>query len=776
MYVTAMQRRWVFFLMLLLGASGCHVTKKMRDGETLLVRNKVTFISTKKIPDRRKVWEDLGHIAAQRPNTKVFGFLPLKLWLYTSANQDKETKFRWWIKNKVGEAPVIFDNDATDKSDRAMTNYMQNYGYFGAQVTHQVVTKKKKTTVIYTVQPGPVWSFGDIEFPSAPFKTDSIAASKQKASLLKKGERFDITKLKGERERTEAILKNSGYYYFTRDFVTFDLDTNRQPLTVFVKERIVQPSDSMPHQQYWINDIYVTTEVPQGRRKLANDTITENEFHFIQRKIFVHRNVMRDAIFFKRDQLYSKENYQKTLRRFADLGAFKFITVDFTKAPGRDRMLDALINLAPAKKQTVSAEVQANVNLEGFFGVAATLSYKNRNLFHRSDLFAIDLSSGVQFQYGRNEPVSLITTDFTANVSYYFAKFLFPFIKKDHFKDKSPKTRINLKYSFENRFDFDTIDNTGGNYHRVFFYTLHSFNASFGYEWNQNAFMRHLLNPISFSMFLLPKKGESFIERLAANPSLKSSYQEQFIFGPNYTYIYNNQVTKNDKKNLYFRTTLETAGNILMAGFSLANIGKNHTGPYKIAGLEFSEFLRGEFDIRGYYRLGAHSSLAGRTFLGVAYPFGNSTTIPFVKQFFVGGPNSLRGFLVREIGPGSYVNPEGIKSNRVFSFFNQTGDIKMELNGEFRFDIYKWLKSALFADVGNVWLMNKDSERPNGEFKFNRFWNEFAVDVGAGIRLDFNFFVVRFDYGVPIRDPRIQSANKWTIQQGQFNLAIGYPF
>ncbi|MFN8277969.1 MAG: BamA/TamA family outer membrane protein [Chitinophagales bacterium] len=761
---------------LLLSVSSCHVTKKFREGETLLVRNKVKFISAKKIPEQSKVWEDLTHIAAQRPNTKVFGFLPLKLWLYSSANQDKETKFRWWIKNKVGEPPVIFDNDATDKSDRSILNYMQNYGYLNARVTHVVVTRKKKTTVTYTVDAGTPWKFGDIEFPSSPFKTDSFTQLKKPFTLIRKGDRFDVTKLKAERERIETDLKNAGFYYFTRDFLTFDLDTTKSPFTVNVKERILQPSDSVIHQQYSLNDFFISTETAPDRKHLHIDTITQNEFHFIQRKKIVKYSVIQDAIFFKRGQLYSKENYTKTLRRFGDLGAYKFITIDYVKNPTKDKALDVLVSLVPAKKQTVSADVQANVNLEGFFGMAASLSYKNRNLFKRSDLFSVDLTTGVQFQYGRNEPVSLITTDFSANVSYYFAKFLFPFINKEYFKDKSPKTRISLRYAFENRYDFDTIDATGRSYHRVFFYTLHSFNATFGYEWNQNAFKRHLLNPISFSLFLIPKKGISFVERLAGNPSLASSYQEQFIFGPNYTFIYNNQRTKNDKKNLYFRTTVETAGNVLMAGFSLANIGKNNPPPYKIGNLEFSEFVRGEFDLRGFYKLNNHSSFAGRSYLGVAYAYGNSKTIPFVKQFFVGGPNSLRGFLVREIGPGSYVNPLGVQSNRVFSFFNQTGDLKIELNGEFRFDIYKWLKSALFMDVGNVWLIRKDDTRPLGNFAFNRFWNEFAVDIGAGIRLDFNFFVVRFDYGIPIRDPRIQSNNKWTIQQGQFNLAIGYPF
>ncbi len=758
--------------------SGCKVTKNFTEDQSLLTRIKIKVVNEQDIQQKQKASEDLKHVAAQQPNKKVFGFLPFKLWLFTAANHKKETKIKWWIKNKVGEAPVIYDSDLADKSDNLMMSYFQNIGYLYAQVSHTIKTKRKKTTITYTIKKGALWKLGDITFPSAPFLTDSITRQHISQSKLHKGDKLDVTALKAERDRMETDLKNNGFFFFTKDYVTFDLDTSKKSQTVNINIRINQLTDSIPHQQYRLNEIYITSdfgaELSDGPVK--RDTTHINEYYFMSHKKTVKPSVILDAVFVKQDQLYSKENYTKTVRTLSNLIAFKFVTVDYVRVPGKDNYLNCIINLTLGKKQSFNIEAQANVSQEGYFGVSGLISYKDKNLTHRSDLLAIDFTPSVQFQFAKNQPIRILTEDYTPSISYYFNKFLFPFSKKIqlYLKDKSPKTHLSIKYNYENRYDFDSLLN------RQFFYKLHGFNASFGYEWNQNAFIRHILNPINFTLFLLPQEGQYFIDRLNENPTLKSSYQPQIIFGPSYTFTYTNQRTKNDRKYMFFRTSLETAGNILMAGFSLANIGKSTTLPYEILKKEFSEYARGEFDLRGYYKLGNHSMFAGRSFLGIAVPYGNSTAVPFTKQFSVGGPTSLRGFQIREIGPGGYLNPV-YNENATIGFFNQTGDMKMEANLELRYDIFKWFKGALFTDMGNVWLIKKDPATPLGEFAFNRFWKEFAIDVGAGVRLDFNYFVVRLDYGIPIRNPSIAGNDKWYIHEtnlgpGVFQLAVGYPF
>lgn len=360
-------------------------------------------------------------------------------------------------------------------------------------------------------------------------------------------------------------------------------------------------------------------------------------------------------------------------------------------------------------------------------------------------------------------------------------KFLIPFRAKIFSPNASPKTRISLNYTFDHRYDFDT---TGKNV--VFLYQLHNFNASFGYEWDKGTTEHHLLNPITVDFYLLPQTGTTFIERLNENPLLKSSYENQIIVGPNYSFTYNNQKSNADHKYMYLRINLETAGNLIDGLFKLASLKDQNDSSYLIAGQPFAQYFRVEADWANFIHINNHSLFAIRTYGGIGVPYGNSLSLPFIKQFYVGGPNSLRGFQIREIGPGGYVdttvyNPEKGPKSSVAGFFDQTGDIKIEANAEIRFDIYRWFKGAVFADAGNVWTLRKDAALPEGNFDARTFLSQIAVDAGLGLRLDFSYFVVRFDYGFPLRDPRRIASERWQFQHweflpGQLQLAIGYPF
>lgn len=778
------------FLLFLLSAllfllPSCNVSKHLPEGQSLLVKNK--FIIDKKsmtVAERDKVRSDFASIVAQKPNRSFLGFMPFKMWLYYSATKGKKlTRFKQWIIDKVGEEPVIYDSTYTEKTEKLLENYMFNFGYFYADISDTAVTKKKRTTVTYKLINGPVWKVGKVDFVKGNYKSDSIAYAFRINSVLKPKERFDIATLKAERDRIEGVLRNAGFFYFNREYVMFDLDTISEIKTVDIKVSIIQPSDTVQHQQYYLNNFYITTDYAT---EILNDTLKRDtvftgdslEYHIISKKRVLRKGIVSDAMFMRKGQLYARNNEIRTLNRLNQLGTFKFITLDFVKSKDRNNYLDCIVSLTPAKRQAISGTIEANVTNEGLFGLAGSISYKNKNLSHRADQFLFDASAGVQLKFSKKEKVQVITTNVSTSVTYYLNRFLVPFRAKLFSKNTNPKTRLNIGYTFENRYDFDTSANV------TFLYQLHNFSASFGYEWNEKITKRHLFNPITVAFFLIPKRGTEFISRLDKNPILKSSFEEQVIIGPNYTFIYDNQRSNKDRVFMYFRTSLETAGNVIYAGFKLANLKTGNDSLYLMFNKPFSQYFKMEGDWRNYFRIRNHGMFAIRTFAGIGIPYGNSYALPFIKQFFVGGPNSLRGFLIREVGPGGYVdstayNPEtGEKKN--IGFFNQTGDVKLELNAEFRFDIYKWLKGALFMDAGNVWTLRKDT-RTNGNFAFNRFWKEFALDVGAGIRLDFNFFVIRFDYGFPLRDPRKADGDRWLFEnaqfrKGQFQLAIGYPF
>ncbi|HWB64363.1 MAG TPA: BamA/TamA family outer membrane protein, partial [Chitinophagales bacterium] len=423
---------------------------------------------------------------------------------------------------------------------------------------------------------------------------------------------------------------------------------------------------------------------------------------------------------------------------------------------------------------------------EGLFGTAGSVSYENKNLSKGADRLIVDVSSGVQIRFtkpkSQTEKVQLMTATASAGITYYLNKFLVPFRAKLFSPNTNPKTRISISYNFEHRFDFD--QNGSGDV--VFLYQLHNFNASFGYEWSKNQSQHHLLNPLTIDFYLLPKTGQEFIDRLNSNSILKSSFEEQVIIGPNYSFAFTNQRGNDDRRYMNFHLNLETAGNIIEAGYKLASLHDQHDSLYLIANRPFSQYFRVEGEWVNKLKMSTHSLFAIRTYAGIGVPYGNSVALPFIKQFYVGGPNSLRGFMIREIGPGSYADtsvfdPESGPKKNAVGFFNQSGDLKLEANAEIRFDIYKWLKGALFVDAGNVWTLRADA-RTGGNFDINRFWKEFAVDAGAGLRLDFNYFVIRFDYGFPFRDPRRVDGERWQFNNwqafkiGQLQLAIGYPF
>lgn len=768
----------------------CNVAKHLPEGDSLLKGNKITIADKKAMPinERDKVKTDLVNITAQKPNKSFLGFMPFKMWIYYSATKPKKklNKFRQWLIDKVGEPPVVYDSTLAQKSSQLMENYMFNYGYFYAHVTDTAITKNRRTKVTYSITPGPSWKIGDVTYPLSAFKTDTFVYNTKASTKLKTGERFDIANLKAERERIESVLRNSGFYYFNREYVTFNLDTTTNPQHVNIKVIINQPSDTSQHKQYRINNFYVVTDFATDLTydTLRRDTVItgdSSEFHILAQKTVVRKNILRDVIFFRRGWLYNRDRETRTLIRLSQLGVFKFISMDFNKSKTRPGdYLDCFINLTPAKRQEWGASGDVNISNEGLFGTSLSLSYKNKNISKRADKFLVDVSTGVQVKFSKKENVQIITSNLNVSTTYYLNRFLLPFRKRILLnRNINPLTRFTATYNFEDRYDFDTLGNV------TFLYQLHNFNLSFGYEWTRNPIMRHVLNPATVTFYLLPKQGSEFVRRLNLNPILKSSFEEQVIIGPNYTFIYDPyQRGITARHYMYFRTSVETAGNIIYAGFKAANNHSANDSLYYIFKKPFSQYFRVEADWRNYIKIRNHGMFAIRTYAGIGVPYGNSYALPFIKQFSVGGPNSLRGFLIREVGPGGYVDTSaynvetGQKSN--VGFFNQTGDIKLEMNAEFRFDIYKWLKGAVFMDAGNVWTVRKDT-RENGSFAFDRFWKEFAVDAGAGIRLDFNFFVIRFDYGFPLRDPRKNESNRWLFQnaqfrKGQFQLAINYPF
>ncbi len=769
----------LLFVASILALTGCSSTRNIPEGSYLVNKNKVIFDKVKDVAERERLRADLSQVVVQKTNRKLLG-MPMRLWIYNNATKPRKkiNKFRNWLQTKVGEPPVVFDSLQAQRTISLMENYLFNYGYFYGDATFTVATKKKKMTVTYTVKQGPVWRIGNVVFPVGTTVSEKLVKVKEGNTYLKKGLRFDITTVNAERVRIENDLRNSGYYYFNKEYITYDFDTTREKYVVDIKMKLYQPTDTTEHQPYRINDIYVISDYDAGLSEglSGRDTVRVNEFLFIQQKMKIKRRILMESIFFRKGELFTADAFQRTLRRLNELGTFKFVSLEFNRLNRRDTslLLNGFVYLTPAKKQTLMGGIDANHNFEGLTGLGGQISYRNRNLSKGADQLQLDFSANIQLNFSKKnlklKADDIINTVLlTADATYYLNRFALPF-KVGVNANTNPKTRINGRYSYEIRHDFPS---------NIKLYTSNTFTTTYGYEWSSRRYIRHYYNPTFLNFFTI-NKTDSFNNFLAKRPSLKRSYDQQITWGSNYAFIYSNQKSATDLWYTTLRGGVEIAGNILYAGFRAANSKSSQQDSFLIFKVPFSQYARFEAEWRNYVRITRHSSFAMRSYAGIGIPYGNSKSLPYVKQFFVGGLNSLRGFQIREIGPGGFVdstvNIDDPKASQGTLFIDQVGDIKMEVNAEIRFDIYKWLKGAAFIDAGNVWLIREDPSRPKGVFEFNRFWREFGISAGAGVRMDFNFFVIRLDYGVPIRDPRIAGDNKWTIRKGQFNLGIGYPF
>lgn len=754
--------------------NACNVTTSLQEGEVLLDKNKIKF--SKKIKTNSVFKEELLLLPAQVPNKKMFGIIPFRLGLYNLTYDKKETKFRWWLKNKVGEAPVIYNNVLNDKTIESLKTFMFNKGYLNNKVSHSTTINNRKATVSYLIEPKEQFTISEVILPEGSNTLLKHLNNDSGNSLIKVGNPLDINNLDLERKRISDHLRNQGYFDFRKDYVQYQLDTNNLNKTAKIYFNVKEPSPNTWHQKSTINEVYVYVAYNAAQFDTAKlDTILHGGYHYIYAEYKFKPKAISSAIFFEKDTYFRLDAYQKTLRKLANYGTFKFVDIQFKPLlKGGKNYLDTHIYLTSTKKQTISVDLELNHNFIGLTGTSIGFTYQNKNLSKAADLLEFKVSSGVEFNFGDTVNNSLLNNaDFVIETNYYLNKFLVPFPLRKISKNNNVKTKFQIQYNFERR---------------IKFYSLHSTSFNFGYEWNETNNKKHIYNPIATNLLLIPNQEQDFIDKLNQIPSLKRSFEEQIILGSNYTFIANNKKTDKDRSYTVFQGKVALAGNFVHAINALTKNAKNNTTPYKIFKREYSQFVRFESTIVHNYQIGPHASLNSRFNGGLIVSYGNSDVAPYFQQFYVGGSNSIRAFKLRSLGPGSYADTLNLDNPNFF--FDQAGDIKLEFNTELRFDIYKWFKGALFVDAGNVWLLREDPDRVGGKIAADNFLNAFAVGTGFGLRLDFNYFVIRTDFSLPLIDPRYSDSRKYPLSDFQFgfgrdswfrrnsifHLAIGYPF
>lgn len=816
-----------FAILFLFGLLGCSSTRRLQPSQFLLKKQSIIVLApTEKISD------NLEDLLIPTPNKKLFGIWRFYLQLHELPNPSKvaakrtildarrdslnaalriqnserlkkgkkprkllteSPTFSEWIM-KIGEPPVLLDSSRIQRNTKQLQQFLKNHGYFKATVKDSVVVlpSQKKAEVIYLISPGLAYTINkvniDIEDPTLEWLYEKHKYLSQ--FNLKAGEeiRFDLDAMDLERERLARIFRDAGFYLMDKNNILFWADTLKKAgkveLTLTIDNpntRIAYKGDSITlnhHPRFIVGSIRIATHdgLDKSGTRLTDSILTpEFSLHFNKKSEMRPRPLGR-GIYLDRGTLYHPRDEERTRSALNDLKVFRYVHLRFKPEISGERLdtLNAEIELAPLAHQGISTDLQGT-NTDGNLGVSLGSSYTNRNIFKGAEILEFRINAGAEIQILQGDSLDLQqgslpfnTLELGGQLSLSTPRFLAPFSLS---KWAKPRTRAMLSINYQNRPDYDR--------------TVSSF--LFGYEWleppskkpwiNRNYSLFYQVNLAEISLININKTAafEEFLEE-TGDLFVKNSFRQHYIQATSVSVAFSRNSRRKNGPSLFARFNIQAGGNLLSLGYQLFSPQSADTlGQFSIFGIRFAQYLRSEIDMRYFIPLAPKFQFAFRGFIGFGRAFGNSEVLPFEKSFFAGGANDLRAWLPRSLGPGSY---QQSSSGRV----DQVGEIKLLGQAEYRFPIYSYLEGALFADFGNIWLSRPDPNRPQGEFMWDRFWHEFALGSGIGLRLNLGFFIFRADFAIPMRDPTQAADQRWVItrlklpEDLRVNIGIGYPF
>lgn len=742
-------------------ASSCSVKKYIPEDEFLLgdYDFEVTPDSAVVIKDISLLKAELEKALSPQPNTNFLGIRPgLHYWY--KVNVDSAGFINRFINDKIGEEPVYLSDVEEEATRDLLRNRLENRGFFYSNIITKTIkdTVSKTATVSYSVKVPKPYTMETYQVDKDSIDFYNTLQEQVANSPLEKGMRFDLSALKLERERIDTNLKEKGYYNFNSGFLIFQADTNQyknRRFDLFLKLKKDVPAKSVVPYRLRKVSVYPNNTIPLDTVEI--DTLRFNNRSYLQEGVFFRPDRLDPFLTLKEGSLYSPTESKATSRRLGTLGAYKFVNIEYNEVEGVEndsiRYLDANIFLSPLNKRALRAELQAVTKSNDFAGPSLGLTFTNRNLFKGGEILNITAKTSYEVQIAGSDQAGLTSTQFGIGADLIFPRVLFPVkISDDYFKYSIPKTKVGLSADILNRSQL---------------YGLLTFQGTFGYVWQANKFITHEINPISINYVRLTNTSDEFQQILLRNPFLENSFEQQFISGLTYSFTYNGMLDANARSLFFVNSTVDIAGN------SISLLGRtNDLGKKEFLGQQYAQYAKADIDFRYHYRFTKESRIATRLFAGYGLPYGNSDVMPFSKQYFSGGAYSVRAFRTRSLGPGTYTVPEG--DNR--SFFDQSGNVRLEANVEYRFPIFGYVKGAVFADAGNVWSTS-DETLPGGRLSSN-FYNELGIGSGIGLRVDVQGFVIRFDLAAPLHDPSLPENKRWNFDVANpiFNFAIGYPF
>lgn len=766
---------WIFLLACLFLA-GCSSTRRLKPGQYLYTgaEVKINPDSSARIDDQKQVQKTLEAKTRPRPNRSFLGF-KYKLFLYNLAGDTvKPRGLGNWLKNKVGEKPVLMSDVKIKFNNDVLKSYLISQGYLQAEVTGDTVLKKKKGHAIYTAYTGNRYKINSITFPADTGAITNIINKNKGNTLLKVGDFYDLDRYKNERIRIDNDLKENGYFYFNPDHIILQVDSTIGKNLVGIRVNIKKSTPDAALKPYTISNINIYPNYNLRRDSMLRSLkpLVYNDFNIYDNRNTFKPKLFDRLVFFKKGEYYNRKDHNQSLNRMVNIGAFQDVRAEFLPIDSfKNNQLDLNIYLTPLKKNSLTFSVTGTSKSNNFVGSEFKITQTTRNLFRGAEQLDISVGAGTETQVsGKGETIG--SYSFSGEGKLTFPQFIVPFYKPKSTNAFIPKTVAALSFQLLGR---DTV------------YSLVSFKAELGYNWKESARKEHNLNPISVNLVQPTERDSLALANLyRTTPGLENTLEEQFIIGSNYNFTYSNQLETRRKNTTYFFGGIETGGNVWGAFVS-----KNGDGKRTLLGVPLTQFVRLETDLRNYHKINTNGLVwANRLNIGYGHAYGNSTSLPFVRQFFAGGSNDIRAFRARSLGPGTY------QVDQTRTFADQGGDIKLMLNTELRFKIAGPLQGAVFVDAGNIWLRKEDtgtpgipeSARPGSGFKLSRALSELAVGTGLGARIDAQIFVIRLDGAFPIRKPYLPSGQRWVIDEVDFgsktwrkenfilNIGIGYPF
>lgn len=749
----------------------CSTTKKLTENETLYVGVKKMDIKAPKNVKLTGVQKSSASSPLSvRPNNPLYSPylrtpLPIGLWVY-NWNIKKEKGFKWWLYRKLSKKPVLISDVQPELRLKMVDNAMKDYGFYGTQSKYEVIPKRnpKKAKISYWVELPEPFRYGTIQLWGWSPRMDSIVRASMARTYMKTGDQYDINVMNEERQRISERLRNEGYYFFQPGYIEFLADTTVGKKVVDIRIGLKQGIPPNALHPYKLGEIKVILKGNSNDNQL--DSLYEDGIKIVyQRPQNLKPNVISRAVKVRPGQKYSAARQNRTQANFVQLGVFKFANMTITVPDTvQGRTLDMQIHGDYALPVETEVEVDVSSKSNNLLGPGLILGISNHNLFKRAENLSFRLTGAYEWQIGGNKNANgnsgLINSyELGGSFNLSVPRLLVPKFMKTS-RDRREQTQFQIGTDLLNRH----------NYFRMI-----SFWGSGSYDFNSSQRNYHTVVPFKLNYTYLLRTSHAFDSIVNKNPSVAQSFRNQFIPSMSYTYTYDRPASYRNPNRLFWQTSLTQAGN-LISGIQYLTGNRQGEGK-KIFNNRYSQFLKLTTELIGYKSIDNRNQLATRIMGGIGYAYGNSKVMPYSEQFYIGGSNSIRAFHIRSIGPGSYHPPKSSTS-----YLDQTGDIKLEGNVEYRFKIYERFNGALFMDAGNVWLLRKEEQRPGGVFQVKNLWKELALGTGFGLRYDITYIVIRADLGIPLHAPYDTGKSGYYNITGSFwkglvlNLAIGYPF